>query len=192
MGNVGDEVAASFLDALGFGEVAEHGDRAAIGQRGGGDVEGASGNDRSGAGSLDFAGGGGFLDGGEEVRVADGFDYRLLQAGALGNQPVHGLIRPLHKAVGTDGDDSVLHAVEQGFELALAGADGGKTLFDAAGSLIDGAGDAADFVRRSFEDAGLEVAFGNAGGDVDDAIEAASAPVSRDGGHEKGEDEREA
>ena len=89
------------------------------------------------------------------------------------------LIGPLHEAVGADGDDRVLHAVEQGFELALAGADGGETLFDAAGSLIDGAGDAADFIRRSFQDAGLKVALGDAGGDVDDALEAASAPVEQ-------------
>ena len=45
VGNVGDEVAAGFFHALGFGEVAEHGDGAAIGQRSGGDVEGAAGND---------------------------------------------------------------------------------------------------------------------------------------------------
>jgi len=48
---------------------------------------------------------------------------------------VHGLIGPLHEAIGTDGDDRVLHAVEQGFELALAGLDGGETFFDAAGVL---------------------------------------------------------
>jgi len=36
------------------------------------------------------------------------------------------LIGPLHEAIGTDGDDRVLHAVEPGFELALAGLDGGE------------------------------------------------------------------
>ena len=155
VGNVGDEVAASFFDALGFGEVAEHGDGASVGQRGGGDVEGAAGDDGSGAGGFDFAGGGGFLDGGEEVGIADGFDDGLMQASALRNEAIHGLIGPLHEAVGADGDDGVLHAVEQGFELALAGADGGETLFDAAGGFIDGAGDAADLVLRGLEDAGL-------------------------------------
>jgi len=64
---------------------------------------------------------------------------------------------------------------EQGFELALAGLDGGETFFDAAGGLIDGAGDATDFVLRRFLDASLEIALGNAGGDLDDAFEAASA-----------------
>ena len=38
----------------------------------------------------------------------------------------------------------------------------GETLFDAAGRFIDGAGDAADFVLGSFEDAGLEIAVGDA------------------------------
>ncbi len=112
-----------------------------------------------------------------------------MQAGALRDQAVHGLVGPLHEAVGADGDDGVLHAVEQGFELALAGADGGETLFDAAGGFIDGAGDAADFVLRSFQDAGLKVAFGDAGGDIDDALKAASAPIGGDRGHQQGEEE---
>ena len=71
-----------------------------------------------------------------------------LQPRALRNQAVHGLIRPLHQAVGTYGDNRVLHAVEQGFELALAGTHGGKTVLDLAGGLIDGGGDPADFVLR--------------------------------------------
>ena len=105
------------------------------------------------------------------------------------NEAVHGLVGPLHEAVGADGDDGVLHAVEQGFELALAGADGGKTFFDAAGGFIDGGGDAADFILRSFVDAGLEIAFGDAGGDFDDAFEAAGGPIGGDGGHYESEEE---
>ena len=50
--DVGDEIAAGFLDALGLGEIAKHGDGAAIGQRGGGDIEGAARNDGGGAGRL--------------------------------------------------------------------------------------------------------------------------------------------
>ena len=50
--DVGNEIAASFFDALGFGEIAEHGDGAAIGQGSGGDVEGAAGNDGGGASGL--------------------------------------------------------------------------------------------------------------------------------------------
>ena len=50
VGDVGDKVATGFFDAFGFGEIAEDGNGAAIGQRSGGDVEGAAGNDGSGAG----------------------------------------------------------------------------------------------------------------------------------------------
>src|SRR5258708_3807756 len=84
VGNVGDEVAPGFFDALGFGEVAKHGDGASIGQRGGGYVEGAAVNDGGGAGRFDFAGGRRFFHGGEEIGVADSFDYGLVQAGAVG------------------------------------------------------------------------------------------------------------
>ena len=94
-----------------------------------------------------------------------------------GNQAVHRLIGPLHQPIGADGNNRVLHAVEQGFQLALAGLHGGKTLFDATGRLIDGSGNPADFVLRRFEDAGLEIAFGNAGSNIDDAFQAASAPL---------------
>ncbi len=38
----------------------------------------------------------------------------------------------------------------------------------------------------------MKIAFGNAGSDVDDAFEAASAPVGSDRGHQKGEDECQA
>jgi hypothetical protein len=90
VGNVGDEIAAGFFHALGFGEVAEHGDGASTGQGRGGHVEGAAGNDGRGAGGLDFVGGGGFLDGGQEIGIANGFDHGLLQASALRNQAIHG------------------------------------------------------------------------------------------------------
>src|ERR1700728_2968392 len=43
VGNVGDEIAAGFLDPLGFSEIAEHGDGASAGERGGGYVGGAAG-----------------------------------------------------------------------------------------------------------------------------------------------------
>ena len=96
---------------------------------------------------LHFFGGGGGFDGGEEIGIANGFDDRSVQASALRDEAIHGLVGPLHEAVGADGDDGVLHAVEQSFELALAGADGGESSFDLAGGFVDGGGDAADFVE---------------------------------------------
>ncbi len=173
MRDVGDEIAASFFDALGFGEVAEHGDGAAIGQGRGGDVEGAAGNDGSGACGLHLLGGSGGFDGGEEIGIANGFDDGRVEARVLGNEAIHGLVGPLHEAIGTDGDDGVLHAVEQSFELALAGTDGGEAAFDLAGGFVDGGGDAANFIEGTVVDAGAQVALLDAGGDVDDAIQTA-------------------
>ncbi len=58
------------------------------------------------------------------------------------------------------------------------------------GGAIDGSGDAADFVLRSFLDAGLKIAFRDAGGDIDDALQAARAPMRGDGGDQQREEER--
>ena len=181
MRDVGDEIAASFLDALGLGEIAEHGDGAAIGQGRGGDVEGAAGDDGGGAGGLHFFGGGGGFDGGEEIGIANGFDDGSVQARVLRDEAIHGLVGPLHEAVGADGDDGVLHAVEQSLELALAGAHGGETSFDLAGGLVDGGGDASDFVERTCRRRGHEIALLDAGGDVDDVLETAGGPDGRGG-----------
>jgi hypothetical protein len=91
----------------------------------------------------------------------------------LADEAVHGLIGPLHQAVGADGYDGVLHAVEQGLELALAGADSSKTFFHLAGGFVDGGGDTSDFVEGTIIDAGAKISFFDAGGDVDNALETA-------------------
>jgi len=100
---------------------------------------------------------------------------------------VHGLIGPLHEAIGTDGDDRVLHAVEQGFELALAGLDGGETFFERRAVLSMAPATRPISSWRRFLDASLEIALGNAGGDIDDAFEAASAPLGSGRGHNQRE-----
>ena len=138
-----------------------------------------------GARGLDLFRRGGGFDGGEEIGIADGFNDRSIEASVLRDEAVHGLVGPLHEAVGTDGDDGVLHAVEQGFELALAGAHGGKTAFDLAGGFVDGGGDAADFVEGRVVDAGAQVALLDAGGDIDDAFEAARGPDGGSAGDEQ-------
>ena len=115
VGDVGDEVAASFFDALGFGKVAEDGDGSAAGQRGRGDVEGASGEDGDGAGGRDLFAVGGTADGGKELRIADRLNDGSIQASTLRNEAFHAAIGPLDAAIGTDGDDGVLHGVQQSF-----------------------------------------------------------------------------
>ena len=112
---------------------------------------------------VDLFGGGCGFNGGEKIGVADGFDNRRVEASVLRNEAIHGLVGPLHEAVGADGDDCVLHAVEQSFELALAGADGGETALDLAGGFIDGGGDAADFVKGSVVYAGAQIALRQCG-----------------------------
>jgi hypothetical protein len=91
----------------------------------------------------------------------------------------------LHKAFGTDGDHGVLHAVEQGFELALAGAHGGKAALDLLGSLVDGCGDASNFVQWGLVDAGAEVALFDAGSDVHNALQATGGPDGPGGGDQQ-------
>ena len=170
MRNVGDKIAASFLDPLRLGEIAKHGDGASAGQRSSGHVESAAGNDGRSTRSLDLPGIGCGLDGGEEVGVANGFNHRSIQTSALRNEAVHGLVRPLHEAVGADGNDRVLHAVEQSFELMLAGVHGGECALDPAGRLIDSSGDEADLVERGIRYPGLEVSVSDASGDIHDAL----------------------
>src|SRR6202050_1488181 len=192
VGNVGDEVAAGLFYALRFGQIAQHGNGAPSGQRCGSNIEGAAGNDRGGACGFDFTCDRSFLDGCEEIGIANGFDNGLVQARALRNQAIHRLVGPLHQAIGADGDNGVLHAVEQSFELALAGTDCGETFFDAAGCAIDGSGDPADFILGSFADTGLQIAFGDTGSDIDYALEAASRPIRGDPGYKKSEKKSQA
>ena len=52
VGNVGDEVAPRFLDALNFGDVMQHGDRASAGHGSGGNAEHASGKERDRPGAA--------------------------------------------------------------------------------------------------------------------------------------------
>ena len=191
VGNVGDKIAAGFFDALSLGEVAQHGDGAAVGQGSGRNVEGAAVDDRRSAGRLYLFRSGGGFNGGEEIGVTDGFDDRGIQAGALRDKAVHGLVGPLHEAVAAHGDDCVLHAVEQSFELMLAGTHAGKAAFDLAGGFVDGSGHAADFVERLVLDAGLEVSLLDADGDIDDALQAAGSPDRDEGGDQQSDEKRD-
>ena len=53
MGDIGDEIAAGFLDSLGFGEIAKHGNRTSSGHWRGRDIEGRPGRIEAGAGGAD-------------------------------------------------------------------------------------------------------------------------------------------
>ncbi len=69
-------------------------------------------NDGRGAGGLYLFCGGRSFDGGQEIWIANGFDDGSIEARVLRNEAIHGLVGPLDQAVGADGDDGVLHAVQ--------------------------------------------------------------------------------
>ena len=110
----------------------------------------------------------------------------------LRNKPIHGLVGPLHQTVGAHRDHRVLHAVEQSFELALAGAHGGKTAFDLAGGFVDGSSNAANFIQRLVLHAGAQIALLDANGDIHDAIETTRSPNRGRGGDEQCNDKSNA
>ena len=155
--DVGDKVATRLLHSLGFGKVAQHRHGAAARHGCSGDIEGPSGNDGRSPGSKHSARLARSSHRSQEIRIANGLHQGGIFARALRNQFVHGLVGPLHAIIGTDRDDGVLHAVEQGFELMLAGLQRGKAFFQMAGGLVERGGNLADFVLRSFLDARRQV-----------------------------------
>ena len=67
----------------------------------------------------------------------------------------------------------------------------GETALDLSGGLVDGGGDAADFIERTRLRRGHEVSLLDAGGDIDDALEAAGGPDRSDGGDEQSDEKGE-
>ena len=135
--DVGDEIAARLLNSFGLGQVTQHGYRPAARHGRGSHVESASGNDGCSPGSKYLSRFTRAPHRGQEIRIANGLDQGRILAGVLGNQFVHGLVCPLHAIIRADRDDGVLHAVEQGFELALAGLQRGEAFFQMAGGLVE-------------------------------------------------------
>ena len=174
--DVGDEVATGLFDPLGLGEVAQDGDGASIRKWSGGDVEGVTRDDGGGASGFDLLGGSGRFDGGEEIGIANRLNDRGVQPGALRDKTIHGLVGPLDEAVGAYGNDGVLHAVQQGFELVLAGADGREAAFDLASGLVDGGGHAANLVEGSVLNAGTQISLLDADCDIHNVLETARGP----------------
>ena len=133
--NIGDKIAPCLFHPLGLGQIAQHRHRAAAGHGRGGHVEGASRNNGCGPRGKYLSIFTRPAHSGQEIGIANGLHQQRILTGSLRNQFVHGLVRPLHAVVGTDRDDGVLHAVEQGFQLALAGLQRGETFLQMAGGL---------------------------------------------------------
>ena len=90
-----------------------------------------------------------------------------------------------------NGNDGILHAVEQSFKLALAGADCRKRLLNLPRGFIDGGGDASDLVDRRVVEARAQIAALDADGNIDDALQAAGNPDGSCGCNGEGDQKRE-
>ena len=143
---VGNKIATSLFYTFGLGEITQHGYGSSAGHGGGSHVEGTARHDGRGPGGEHLPGLTRITYRGQEVGVANSVDKGCVLASAMGNQFVHGLVRPLHAIIRIDGDDGILHAVEQGFELTLAGLQSGEVFFQMARGFVERCGDLADFI----------------------------------------------
>ena len=187
---VGDEVAARLLDAFGLGLIAQHGDCAPARHGRRGHVKSPAGQDRTGsagAHSSFFARG---PQGAEKIGIADRFLDRCIPPGSLGNQPVHGLIGPLHALVLADGDDRVLHAVQQSLQPVLAGAQSGKAFLELVGGFVERGGDLSDFVVVVFRNARPQIAGSNLARKLHDALQPPGRRLRQNPGQHQRDGER--
>ena len=90
--------------------------------------------------------------------------------------------------VGADGDDGILHAVEQGFQLTLAGLQGREAFLQMAGSLIERTGHLANFISGFFVDARRQVAVGDAVGELHNLAQASRCQLRCDCRYEESDD----
>ena len=130
-----------------------------------------------------------FLNGGEKVRVAHAVDQRRIQARSMQQQTVHAPIRPLHTPIGIDRNHSVLHAVEQSFQLALAGLNASVTFFHAARRFIECRRHLPDLVRRSGSNSGGQIPARHALGKIHDPLQTPTHIVGSDRRHQHRENE---
>ena len=121
MRHVGDEVPPRLFHPLGFRQIAQHRDHAAVRERRRRHIERSPRHNRCRARRLHFLDGGRRIHRGQEVRIANRLHHRRIQPGMMRRQPVHLMICPAHHPIGAYRDHRVLHAVEKRLELALAG-----------------------------------------------------------------------
>src|SRR5579863_3649864 len=171
VGNVGNEIATGFLHPLGLGQVTQNGNGAAPGHGSGGYIESTARNNGSRSCREHLSGFAGSAYSTQEIGVAHGFNDGSIQPGALRNQAIHTLVGPLHAVVGTDSDHGVLHAVQQGFELALAGSQSREVALYLTRGLVESGSDLTDFISRIFGDTRREFAAGDLVGKLDDPLQ---------------------
>ena len=121
----------------------------------------------------------------QKIRIANCFDHGSVKPRPQRKQPVHGLVGPLHSLLVIDGQHRILHAVQQGFQLALAGSQGGKVSFELAGGLVQGGRQLANLVSRSLADACREIPRGNLFGKLQDLLETPTGVLGRNSCHQE-------
>src|SRR5215469_4831744 len=147
MRDVGDEIAAGFLDALGFGQVPQYGDNPTTGHGSRRDIECASRHDGTSVRSLHVSLFPGGDDGAHHIGVAYGLD-ELRADPRPWAEAIHPAVCPLHITVPIDRDDRILHAIQQSFKLPLAVLQSREVRFHAADSAVERARYQANFVER--------------------------------------------
>src|SRR5579864_7428492 len=184
--NVGNKIATSFLHALGFGQVTQNGNGASPRHWRGGYIECATWNNGSRSCRKHLSAFAGSAYSAQKIRITHSFHDGSIQPGALRNQAIHTLVGPLHAVVGTNGDHGVFHAVQQGFELALAISQSGEVVLHVASGLVESGSDLPNLISRIFGDARREFAAGDLVGELHDPLQ----PTSRKLGQRSGESKR--
>jgi uncharacterized protein YgbK (DUF1537 family) len=133
---------------------------------------------------------GGFLNGGQKVRVADAVDQRGIQARRALEQAGHAAIGPLHPAIGANGNDRILHAVEEGLEFALAGLHAGEAFLNLARGHVESGRHLADLIGGGGSDSGGEVARSDAFGKGHDTSQTPANILRGRGSDDEGDDKR--
>ena len=105
--------------------------------------------------------------------------------------PLHDGIAPAHLSLGIDGNDRLLHAVEQRGQFAATTFERVEALLQAARSHVERMGDGRDFIQIALFDPGRQIAGSDAIGEHHDAAEAFGDPLRQQGRQQGRDDERE-
>ena len=145
--DVGDEFAAGFLRGLDAGDVVQHDQRAARGQRRGVDLKDAAGSKQAGAAHAELAALERAANAGQQFRIADEVDERPAGSNLRSGNALHDGVGPADEARRCDGDDRFLHGVEHDGQLVAAAFELGKVPAEPDRGLIE-----RSFHRRELGD----------------------------------------
>ena len=177
MGDVGHEVPAGRLRALDFRDVVQHGDRAPTGHGSGVDLKDFSRGNGDGAPPAGLALGEGRAHRGQDLGIANGMHQGAALLHRAERDPLHDGIAPAHLSLRVDGDDRLLHAVQQRGQFAAAAFQGMKAVLQAAGGDVERMGDGGNLIQIALFHPGRQIAGGDAIGEDHDAGQALGGPL---------------